>query len=850
MKKQRFALAVTLATALIALLGLFWLVGSMRAGVSTPALAAPVQASDAPIVTAVDPVAAPNDLDTLLVITGNGFISVPTVSLGSTILEDVDWVSAEQLTATIPWGLNPGDYAVTVINPGGESGSLPDAVSITPGIGVWATGGPYGGSVRQVIVKPGTPTTAYAVVFAVGVFATYNSGEHWEPMLTLDYPSRLVFDAHDPDIMYSGGSGLQQDNMRSMDGGQTWELYFDEFYPQYGGYVSFPAPHPTISGTIYLATGGDANTPILPGEGGVYYSEDYGESWVTRTSGLTDTHLVDITFHPSDPEMMAVASASGNIFTTSNGGLTWNWAAGLDQELRRIYFNPFGVHEAWIVPFAENQPPSSPYLYKSTDSDLSTWNTSVVTDELVYSGGIWSMAFLSGTVWAAGDRGYVSDDGGENWSPVIGGEDPFSKEIFSFDFPQGNDQTIYVGTEMNGFVQSTDGGDTWQESNEGLGGLQVRGVTVPRSQIDTVYANTFERGILRSDDGGRAWLELIFFHGGSPKGQVLAADPFAPERVYYGTSCENNPCMQVSSDRGGAWHEVTMTLPITWTGWEGTVLTTAPHPGVPGRILAGAGFCQDTAHCNSGDEPSGIYASDDYGESWSFLGPSPAISEVLSIAFDTSDTDLIYAGTRSMGLWRSIDGGDSWAPLPIPGVLPPVDIASIAPHPDIAGTVYVRLYSYANRPNPQPNLFVSQDGGLTWAELPDVDTVFGGIGGRGLVFSPPAPDSGPYTLYSGCEVGLCRSRDGANTWEQVAGAPRPSSNSLFNTALVANSDSQRTRLYLGTPGGVVTTEGSAATTGAAIIESSALEYSVLGGGVYRLTSILYTDHVYMPLVER
>ena len=135
------------------------------------------------------------------------------------------------------------------------------------------------------------------------------------------------------------------------------------------------------------------------------------------------------------------------------------------------------------------------------------------------------------------------------------------------------------------------------------------------------------------------------------------------------------------------------------------------------------------------------------------------------------------------------------------------------------------------------------------SEVTEFD-VFGGIGGRGLVFSPPAPDSGPYTLYSGCEVGLCRSRDGANTWEQVAGAPRPSSNSLFNTALVANSDSQRTRLYLGTPGGVVTSEGLASTARTEIIESSALEYSVLGGGVYRLTSILYSDHVYMPLVER
>jgi hypothetical protein len=162
----------------------------------------------------------------------------------------------------------------------------------------------------------------------------------------------------------------------------------------------------------------------------------------------------------------------------------------------------------------------------------------------------------------------------------------------------------------------------------------------------------------------------------------------------------------------------------------------------------------------------------------------------------------------------------------------------------------VRLYSYADRPNPQPNLFVSHDGGLTWGELPDVDTVFGGIGGKGLVFSPPAPDSAPYTLYSGCEVGLCRSRDGAQTWEQVEGAPRPSSNSLYNTALVANSDSQRTRLYLGTPGGVVTTEGLAHTSAIEIIESCAMEYSVLGGGVYRLTSILYTDSVFLPLVER
>ena len=107
MKKQWYAITITVATAAIALFVLFWWMGETASGISTPALAAPAEAGDSPTVTEVDPSAAPNDLDTLLVITGTGFISVPTVSLGSTVLEDVGWVSPELVTATIPWGLNP-----------------------------------------------------------------------------------------------------------------------------------------------------------------------------------------------------------------------------------------------------------------------------------------------------------------------------------------------------------------------------------------------------------------------------------------------------------------------------------------------------------------------------------------------------------------------------------------------------------------------------------------------------------------------------------------------------------------------------------------------------------------------
>lgn len=798
-----------------------------------------------PTVDEVAPSSAPNDLDTTIVVTGSGFVAVPTVTLGNTLLEDVAWVSAERLTATVPWGLITGTYTLSVTNPGGESGGLTDAVTVTQGIGVWATGGPYGGRVQQIIVHPVTPTTAYAVVSWVGAFATFDSAEHWEPMVSDRNPIRLALDAQDPAVMYLSSSRF----LRTMDGGTTWEPLAEEwpppfFHPENGCFTIYPAPHPTQAGVIYVGTGSCEGIPVLPGEGGAFFSDDYGNTWITLTVGLTDTDLVDLAFHPADPDTMAAATLSGNVFTTTDGGLTWHWAADLDQQLRRIYFNPSGTHEAWIVPYAEYQPPSTPYLYKSTDPGLSTWITTVVTDDLVTGGGIWSLTFLSDTVWAAGDRGFVSADGGGTWTPVMGGEDPINT-IQTFAFPPGDDQMIYVGSEMDGVAKSMDGGATWQEKNEGLAGLQVRGLATPRGQIDTIYANTFERGILRSDDGGRAWLELAFFHGGSPKGQILATDPFAPERVYFADSCEDLPCMQVSADRGATWQEVTMTLPITWAGWMGRTLMSAPHPGVAGRILAGVGFCYDTAHCNSGNEPSGIYASDDYGQNWSYLGPTPAISEVLSIAYDMADPDLIYAGTRGMSLWRSTDGGDTWAAAPIPGVLPPIHVVSIAPHPDIAGTVYVRLYSYADDPNPQPNLFVSDDGGVTWQELPDVDTVFGGIGGRGLVFVPPAPDAVSYTLYSGCDPGLCSSPDGGYTWELAEGAPRPSSNNLFNTAMVANSNSERTRLYVGTSGGIASTAKQVAAPRDMIPGLG----SIMRGGVYRMTLAPPGGfEVYLPLV--
>lgn len=847
MQKQLLLVGLTMLLAAAAVIA--WL-GLPDGSLAGPALLPQAETGEVvtPTLLGVSPAWGPNDLTTPITITGSSFsavlsgttpITAPTVYLGDIALGGVHWVSTQTLTASVPWGLSPQPYSLSVVNPEGGSATLAGAFTVTQGLGVWASGGPYGGRVEQILVHPDAPATAYALVFGVGAFATFDGGERWEPMVRLANPTRLALDAQNPDVIYCGGGGLQGDNLRSLDGGQTWTLYFNEFFPVNGSYRSYPEPHPAQAGAIYLATGGDERIPILPGEGGVYFSPDYGATWETRNTGLSDTNLVDLAFHPENPEVMAAAALNGKIFTSSDGGLHWTEAADLGRQLRRIDFNPYGSHEAWVVPHTEYQPPQPVTLFKSSSADLTAWDSLELSAELSNSGGIWTLAFRPGAIWAGGDWGYISDDGGATWDSVMGSSGEIG-QIKTFAFAPDDDQIVYVGSEMKGVAKSTDGGAAWVEKNYGLAGLQVRSLAAAPAEIDTIYANTFERGLLRSDNGGLTWLELNVFRYGTPKGALLAVDPFTPGRVYLGDACNGLPCVKISEDRGQTWSESLMEIPSAWTGWIGEVVSLAAHPAVPGRILAGAGFCEQVSGCNTGEEPAGIYASDDYGQSWSYLGPDPAIREVRKFAFDAFDNSLIYAGTYGLGLWRSLDGGDHWQALDIPGVLPPVDIESVTAHPDRSQSVYVRLYSYASSPNPQPQVFASCDGGESWRELPDTDTVTGGSGGMGLVILPLAPEAGPYSLYSGCELGLCLTWEHPWSWTPLAGTPRLST----SYSLVAGSDAVRTRLYLGTPGGVIASDAGYA----AAAEVPGLG-QLLNGGVYRLTSLLPSERLYLALVS-
>ena len=351
---------------------------------------------------------------------------MPTIHLGNIQLKDVTWVNGTTLNAIVPWGLDAGVYTLTVTNPDGGRGSLPDAFTVIQGINSWTTGGPYGGQINHLVINPQTPTTIYAAVHNAGVFATDDAAGHWQPQLIDNYPMRLSIDTNDPGVLYVGGhNGFY----RTMDGGGTWE----DITPP-AGCVQFcsPAAHPTQPGVVYAGAGANP-WPIQPGqEGSIYRSEDYGSTWVTRTVGLTDTHVTALAFYPDDPNHMVAGTRGGNIFVTANGGLAWTWTARVSTHIERLYVNPFGAHEVWVVSQMPFWPPDPPFLYRSLNHDLTAWTPIALpqADERVFS-----LAFhptISGTLWAAAGNGYRSSDGGATWTPLAG-ELPGGAQVFAVD---------------------------------------------------------------------------------------------------------------------------------------------------------------------------------------------------------------------------------------------------------------------------------------------------------------------------------------------------------------------------------------------------------------------------------
>ncbi len=803
MKRKILTLTMSIFSALMAITALFWFAGETRAAVNKDL--------EGLAITTIQPNTAPNDVDTPIVIQGTGFtatisgtevITAPTIYLGETELADVLWGSTTTLSATIPWGLIPDIYSLTVVNPDGISVTLENAITVTDGFDEFLTGGPYGGFAVQLKLKPGDSTSIYALMEGVGLFMSENAGENWKQLQTHDMPIQLDFDGQNPNILYFGAdAGFLN---RSDDNGENWVNLVDDFHTQQGCFRSYPVAHPSQQGQVYFGMG-SCGTDFEPGEGGVYYSTNYGGDWSARNSGLTDRDIQSLAIHPITPTILMAGTNDGDLFYTTDGGDSWIWSTQLTDTVSQLYFNPHKPLEAWAMTMSgvENRG----FLYRSTN--LTDWTANPKPNGPDPA----QMAFLPGAVWLASTGLFSSTNDGATWNELNGPNHPDT----SLAIPPDNPQTIFVGTSF-GVEKSTDGSLSWQEINEGLAALVPSSIAISSSNLDTVYVRA-GRGIYRSQNGGNSWSLLDYGLDDYPPGNTIASDHFLSTQLYLSTGvCEDQFCVITSPDEGLTWQVVTSTLPVTYAGWQCSSHAIAPSPHISGMVLASGWLVQT----GSDDDKGIFYRSADYGASWEAITTPISISPIKEIVYDAFDPNLIYAATYQSGFWRSTDGGTTWENVVIPAAQDPGFVEDITIHPNEPDKVLIRTGG--------PELWVSGDRGDTWESLAFVF-------GVDLIVSPPIPGQLAYSLYSGCS-NLCRSTDDGQSWVTLAGTPEA-------TILSAASDGERSVLYIGTPGGLVTGAG-----GQAVTNTPQNQSSIFGGGVYRLTTLLPDNWLYLPIVGR
>ena len=132
--------------------------------------------------------------------------------------------------------------------------------------------------------------------------------------------------------------------------------------------------------------------------------------------------------------------------------------------------------------------------------------------------------------------------------------------------------------------------------------------------------------------------------------------------VYAGLAGETAPNRVIKSglyrmaDGEGAWESLTRGLPEA-----PAIRAIAIHPQQPEIVYVGT--------------QEGPYRSTDHGDHWEKVAISDHGTPVWSLLFHPRDANVMFAGYESCEIYRSDDGGETWAQLPVSVRFPDVTTA-------------------------------------------------------------------------------------------------------------------------------------------------------------------------------
>ncbi|SDB36885.1 Sortilin, neurotensin receptor 3 [Flavobacteriaceae bacterium MAR_2010_188] len=541
--------------------------------------------------------------------------------------------------------------------------------------------------ISRVIVHPTNPDIVFVAGLGHpyganemrGVFKSVDGGKTWSKTLYINHNTGAIqveFDPNDPQILFANMwehqegpwenasfSGPNSGMYKSTDAGETW-LKIENGLPtakQGLGRIGVAFSN-SNSNKMYATVDAREN-------GGIYSSDDAGESWklVTDERRLWGRggDFAEIKVHPKDENTLFIANVAS--YKSTDTGKTWTSIKGAPggDDYHRIWINP---NQPDIMLFAADQgavitvnggktwsswynQPTSQLYHVTTDNQFPYWvyggqqESGAIGVASRSNGGQISFREFMGV--GADEYAYVAPDPKDNniiyggrvlrfnkktgQTQFVGPEVLRSKDFrylrtMPLIFHPADDNMLLFGTNV--VWKTLNGGQTWEQISEDLTRNQPE---VPESIGD-----------FKNEEMKTMRQRAIVY--------ALAPSPLDKNIIWAGT---DDGLVHVTTDGGKTWNDVT---PKNLSSWDKISQIDAGHFEKGTAYIAVNAIRKD-------DMKPHIFKTHDFGKTWQEInvGLNPS-GPVNTVREDHTQAGLLFAGTERE-VYFSVNDGENWQSL-------------------------------------------------------------------------------------------------------------------------------------------------------------------------------------------
>jgi photosystem II stability/assembly factor-like uncharacterized protein len=531
-----------------------------------------------------------------------------------------------------------------------------------------------------------------------GIWMSKNAGDEWTKISSDTMPINIGSLAIDPRTNDTIYAGTWWRAYKSTDAGKSWRLIKDGMIDDSDVFaVTINKENP--------------NHIVASACSGIYESRNAGEKWA-KIQGIPSQsrRTRDIVQHPSRPGTIYAATTEG-FWMTSDGGKTWAMTSQRNLEINSISVHPDNPDRVFIGTnnygvMVSNDGGRS---FKQTNDNFSSRFTYTITPDIENSNRLYATTQNTAT---GGGFVFISNDNGTTWQQAKN-LDIMRVSPYAFLQDRANPNTLYLGTNV-GMFRSIDRGLNWaqllppkkaavkktaknsaakakaavkkttvpaateigalipalgekikilQRTEDGKNGIlagtdkgiyrsydltkgwekisfgpdineSLFAITISAKQPETMWVGTARSGVIVSHDNGKTWQKVPGVPEDVPISSITI-DPNDSERMYVGTA----HTFYLTRDAGKTWQRRGGNLPI------GNYTSILINPDNSKELFVSSALESD----------GGVFFSNNYGQTWKRLDTKEmklASRRVWTLAFDPNDSNRIFAGTHSSGVYR------------------------------------------------------------------------------------------------------------------------------------------------------------------------------------------------------